>query len=243
MVKLRVPSLQHLARNWRNDAQWVKRLLVDLARNPPLFSYDPLFSAVRDMLVFGHPYEEIAEGIRRGIKQEGVRDNLLSVLPLIHDYFRGITPTFVQAVDSRYYPVGRGLMVPFRPPLIYGSEGRIHFPWFSFWRRNPLESKRLSLFVSVVDDVLLQDPDLEDAEFVILDFSASAQDQPRELKVLDAREIPRVSKEDKVAMLSVFAEGYSLAQAELAADTMPSTKGPPDDKPSSGDQPDLFDDR
>jgi hypothetical protein len=138
MSKLKVPSLQHLARNWRNDPQQINKLLVSLVENGPTFNYNSLFSAVRDMLVFGEPYAEITEGIRRKVKRADVRDNLLGVLPLIRDYFDGVNAAFVQAVERRYFPVGRGLMVPFDPPLIYGEGGRLHFPWFSFWRSNPL---------------------------------------------------------------------------------------------------------
>jgi hypothetical protein len=157
---------------------------VALAENGPTFNYEPLFSAVRDILVFGQPYEQIAEGMRRGIPREAVRDNMLGVLPLIREHFDGIAPSFVQSVGRRYYPVGRGLMVPFDPPVIYGAGGQIHFPWFSFWRSNPLTSERMSLFVTIVEEVLLEDPDLENARFVILDFSAAGPKLPRTLKRL-----------------------------------------------------------
>ena len=240
MPKLKVPSLQHLARNWRNDPQQIKRLLVSLVESGPTFNYNTLFSAVRDMLVFGQPYAEIAEGIRRKVKREDVRDNLLGVLPLIRDYFDGVKPAFVQAVERRYYPVGRGLMVPFDPPLIYGEGGRLHFPWFSFWRSNPLAGERLSLFVSVVEDVLLQDADLEQAAFVILDFSAPKSNQPRDLRVIDAHDIPRVSEATKVEMLSVFAEGYFLAVAELSSTAATRGAEKPARKSGTLDQADLF---
>lgn len=152
MSKLKVPSLQHLARNWKKNPDHIKRLLVDLVKNSPTFSYDPLFGAIRDMLVFAHPYEQIEEGLRRGIKRADVRDNLLGVLPLIRDHFKDIAPDYVQSVDRRYYSVGRGLMVPFEPPLVYGLDGQTFFPWFSFWRSYPLAGERLSLFVTLVDE-------------------------------------------------------------------------------------------
>lgn len=169
MAELRVPSVQHLARNWRNDANAIARALVRLALDPPRFSYNPLYSAVRDLLVLGVPYDQVVEGIRR-IKRESVRSNLLGVLPLIRDHFADVAPDFFQTIDRRYYPVGRGLMVPFEPPMIYGVGGQLYFPWFSFWRQNPLAKERLSLFVTLVDEVLMQDPDLETARFEILDF-------------------------------------------------------------------------
>lgn len=216
MSKLNVPSLQHLARNWRDTPPQVRDVLVRLAANLPTFNYNPLFSAVRDMLIFRVPYGQIEEGIRRAVKREDVRNNYLEVLPLIRDHFDGVSPTFVQTVERRFYPVGRGLMVPFEPPLIYGVNGQLHFPWFSFWRSNPLVDRRLQLFVSVVYEVLLQDPDLEEAHFTVLDFSAPKGGCPRELDVIDARDIPRISKGEMDEMLAVFAEGFLLAEQKIA---------------------------
>src|SRR4051812_41779464 len=104
MAQLRVPSVQHLARNWRDEPAAIARLLVRLVLNPPRFNYNPLYFAVRDLLVLGVPYEQVVEGIKR-IKRESVRNNLLSVLPLIRDHFSGVAPDFFQTIDRRYYSV------------------------------------------------------------------------------------------------------------------------------------------
>lgn len=240
MARLKVPSLQHLARNWHPEPQVIKRRLVTLAQNAPTFNYNPLFSAVRDMLVFGMSYEQIEAGIRRGIKRHDVRENFLGALPLIRDHFAEIKPTFIQDVSRRYYPVGRDLLVPFDPPLIYGLGGEVHFPWFSFWRSNPIAKQRLSLFVTAVDDVLLQDPDLESAVFTILDFSAPSPKKPRELSILDAASIDRVDDDTKHEMLSAFAEGFALAQAEL--DASPIARPKAATETTAKKDPDLFDD-
>ena len=157
MARLKVPSLQHLARNWHDDPARVRRVLVHLAQNSPTFNYNPLFGAVQDMLVFAQPYDEIVEGIRRGVRRDDVRENFLGVLPLIRDHFDGVAPAFVQSVERRYYPVGRGLMVPFDPPLIYGVGGRIHFPWLSFWRSNPIASA-MNVNRKRIDYVFVGDP-------------------------------------------------------------------------------------
>ncbi len=224
MTELRVPSLQHLARNWRDNPNRIQRSLVRLAQNPPTFNYNPLFSAVRDLLVLKVPYEQIEEGIRRGVARVSVRDNLLEVLPLVTNYFDGLTPDFVQSVERRYYPVARDLMVPFEPPLVYGVEGALFFPWFSFWRKNPLAVERLSLFVTLVDEILLQDPDLETANFNILDFSVPPNGTKRELIVTNALDIPRINAARKKEMLEVFAEGFFAALTELAQAGAPEEK-------------------
>lgn len=243
MSELRVPSLQHLARNWHDTPERVARKLVALARNSPTFSYSPLFGAVGDMLVFGHSYQQVVEGMRRGIRRADVLANFLGVLPLIRDHFEGVSPAFVQAVDRRFYPVGRDLLVPFDPPLIYGVGGKLHFPWFSFWRSNPLASEALSLFVTMAEEMLLQDPDLDAAEFNILDFSAPAPGQDRQLTVTNAAEIPRVSEERKREMLEVFAEGFALAKAQLAAAPAAESKDKARGEESGDQHPDLFGDK
>ncbi len=215
MPELRIPSLQHLARNWRNDAASIRRSLVTLAKNPPIFNYNPLFLAVRDFLLLDQPYEEVARGIHDHIKRDAVRSNFLSVLPLIRDHFDGVSPDFYQFVERRYYPVGRGLMVPFEPPMIYGVGGQLYFPWFSFWRSNPLEKERMALFVTLVDEILLDDPDLENARFEILDFSVPKGEKARALRVIDANEIPRLGDQQKRRMLETFVDGFFQAQEEL----------------------------
>lgn len=240
MAALRIPSLQHLARNWRGTPDKIRRELVSVATHSPTFNYNPLFSATRDLLAFRQPYDEVAEGIRRKVKRKDVRENLLSVLPLIDKHFRDETPDFVQMVSRRFYPVARELLVPFEPPLVYGAGGRLQFPWFSFWRRNPMRDERLSLFVTLVAEVLEGDPDLESARFHILDFSVPPRSNERDLMVFDARDVPRVPEAQKVEMLAIFAEGYRLAQEELGR----RKPRKPDDRPSPPDdpsQPGLFD--
>ncbi|SIS96633.1 hypothetical protein [Insolitispirillum peregrinum] len=218
MSKLKVPSLQHLARNWRDTPIKVSNELIKLVENPPTFNYNPLHSAIRDMLILKVQHKQIEEGVIRAVKREVVRNNYLEILSLCRDYFEGVLPHFIQSVERRFYPVGRGLLVPFEPPLIYGVNGQLHFPWFSFWRKNPLADRHLQLFASIVYEVLLQDPDLEEARFVILDFSAAKQNHPRELNVIDARDIPRLSKSEIDDMLAVFAEGFTLAEQKIKQD-------------------------
>jgi hypothetical protein len=98
----------------------------------------------------------------------------------------------------------------------------------------------LSLFATLIDEVLLQDPDLEAVRFEILDFSVPPLGGKRGLIVTDAREIPRMTELHKREMLRIFAEGYFAALAEL-------TKGPAtgDDEGDSAGvrdprQPDLL---
>ena len=120
--------------------------------------------------------------------------------------------------------------------------GKLYFPWFSFWKSNPLHDKNLHLFITLVDEVLRDDPDLEDCVFEILDFCCPAPGDARALSVTNAEDIPRVSDAEKRAMLEIFAEGFSKARAILAdapKDQPPDQPGD-DDRYSDDLQPDLF---
>jgi hypothetical protein len=239
MARVRVPTLQHMARNWHADPDWICKNLVRLVQNPPNFNYELLFRLARDMLLLGQPYEDILAAVGR-IKRKDLRDKFLEILPLLRDHFEGEQPDYFQDIEPRLYSIGRGLMVPFAPPFVYGVGGQIYFPWLSFWRTNPLANERLSLFVTIVRRVLLDDPDLEDSIFQIVDFSAPLAKGTRELRIVPAAEVPILSENRMREMLEVFAEGYFRAQKILAA--MPPAapeKGP--ESPKDDSQPDMFD--
>lgn len=238
MAQLKVPSAQHLARNWEGTSDKVRKGLVKLVRNPPTFSYQPLFGYVRDMLLWGVSEQQIETAIRTKIKRENVQDLYLELLPLISSHFLGDRPKYVMAVDRRYYAAGRGLMVPFDPPIIYGGADGMVFPWFSFWKSNPLSGERLSLFVTIVKEILCDDPDLESANFQILDFSAPKGSVERKLSIINSNDVPVLSSARKQDMLEVFAEGYFAALDELRNDPVADVKEAPIVGP---DQLKLFD--
>ncbi|WP_295942907.1 hypothetical protein [uncultured Xanthomonas sp.] len=215
MAKLKIPSLQHLARVWHPDPVRIQKALVALVRNSPNFSYEPVFELVRDLIYLKVPYSQIEQAVIEKVKREDVRKNFLSLLPLVQKHFQDIEINFVHQVARRFYPVGRELAIPFSPPLIYGSSGRLHLPWFSFWRSNPLDKERLALFITVVDDILAQDPDLEESEFSFLDFSAPDSKSDRRLVVLPGKNIARVSDQERNEMLMIFVRGFQLAKSEL----------------------------
>lgn len=238
MAKLKVPSAQHLARNWEDAPDKVRKGLVNLVRNPPTFSYQPLFGYVRDMLLLGVSEQQIEAAIRAKIKRENVQKLYLELLPLISSHFSGERPKYVMGVDRRHYAAGRGLMVPFDPPIIYGGADGMVFPWFSFWKSNPLSGERLSLFVTMVKEVLCDDPDLENANFQILDFSSPKGSIERKLSIINSSDVPILSSERKWGMLEVFAEGYFAALDELRNDPVADVKEAPIVNP---DQLKLFD--
>ena len=244
MKKPEIPSLQHLARNWHPQPETVQKELVKLVKSPPLFNYSPIYGAIDDLLVWNQSVEEISTGLKRKVSRKVVLENYLEIVQLLGEHFSSITPDFVHRLDRRTYRVDRDVLIPFDPPLIYGLNGIITFPWFSFWRSNPLKDERLSLFVTIVSELLAQDPDLDEACFEIFDFSAPKgkgnQKFARELKVINAREIQKLTPQRVTEMLEVYIAGYNAACLELSGMVEETAIDDPRDDRDLG-QPGLFD--
>jgi len=240
MKKPSVPSAQHLARNWQPTVKQTFDALIRLADHPPPFSYTRLLPLIQGLVVLRTPLDQLTDAIRRSVAKESVRDNFVELLSLIHTEFERREIEFAQPVAGRQYPVSRELIIPFVPPLVYGAKGQLVFPWFSLWRFNPLEGERLSLFVTLVYEMLMQDPDLENARFEIWDLSAPKFGAPRELRVTDARDIPLLPDLRKAEMLSVFIDAFRFAREHIASRPAPTPEQPRGGLPPSDQSDDLF---
>jgi hypothetical protein len=216
MAKLKIPSLQHVARNSYESPQKVAQELIKLGKSPPIFSYSQLLDLIPDILQFEFSADDMIRIVQKKVTQVAIRENFIEILRLLEPYVREIKPTLVRRIGSRPYHLGRDLVIPFAPPIEYRVGSDIFLPWFSFWRTKALSGTRLSLFVTVIDEILMQDPDLENANFQILDFSTSGSNKSRELKIIDGRSVPRLSDVQKREMLDNYIEGFFIAQQYLS---------------------------
>ena len=239
-AKVRVPSAQHLVKNLHDRPEFVQRALVQNALNPPRKSYKPLHKATLDVSL-KVPLQQIEQGIRRVERRPTVADDLVKLVGMIEGHFSPIVTDFPPMdVECRHYSVGRGLRIPFQPPLCYYIGGELYLPWFMFWMRNPLVKKKLSYFLTILDEIREQEPDLEDARVQILDFSVPDKAFERSLLVIAEDDIPRATKDELTDALEIFTYGFFRAQLELANRTDdPAPSQPPNDP---DDQPDLFGD-
>jgi hypothetical protein len=244
MAKLKVPSVIHLARNWRPSEVGVKDALIALANSSPPFSYSPLLGMLRSMITVKSDLAEMELLINRGVRFELARKSYLEIAPLLSSHFSALSTTFVQEVSARAYPLSRHLRVPFEPPMIFGAGGKVHLPIFIFWRKNPLKGDQLALLASLVRELIAQDPDLDLASTTILDFSIPKGAEERSLREIPFCDIPELSVSRRDEMLAIFAAGYELARHELEGRLGDSgnQKSPPSEA-DNDDQHDLFADR
>jgi len=68
MAKLRIPSVQHLARNWYDSPKKIEDEFVKMAMNPPTFNYNALNDIARDSLLLKVPEDQIVK--RQGNKRK-----------------------------------------------------------------------------------------------------------------------------------------------------------------------------
>ena len=196
-----------------------------LLNGAPNFSYQPLYKTMRGLLGAACSESELLSAISKCTLRIDIKDKYAELAPLIAGYFSEKKISYAIEVAPRFYPVARDLLVPFTPPLIYADENGLCLPYLIFWKKHALRGERLSLFASIVREILDEDPDLCDARFEIVDMSAEAGPEGREdrsLKVFSEDSIGRISSDRKREMLSTFAEGFRRAKQVAAG--MPSRR-------------------
>ena len=225
MKQLHFPAAEHAAAKWYEEPGRISKALVVLYYGSPPFNYRPMYSAIRDLLILNVPYDQIVEGIRK-TKLPVAKKSFLEILPLVKSHFDGIQPDFVNSVSERRYPIAPGLSIPIRPPLIYGLSGEVVMPWPIFWKNQSLKDDRLSLFASIVQDVMTQDPFFDDVKFEVHFYSAVKGSSKRSFTIVPGTDIAPMSEDRRIQMLRDLATGYQLAKAEIEMRTASSTTGP-----------------
>jgi len=240
MARLNVPSLQQVIKNLFDTPDLVRKELVKTALKPPRISYRILHKATLDLVRLRSPLAQIEEDIRRIEKRPTHQKNLLETIRLIDRHFSTLEPDFPPIeVECRHYQIAPDIIIPFQPPLCYGIGGQLHLPYPNYWRNNPLRGKRLSVFMTIVDEIREQEPDLEKARVHILNYGIPQGETERRLIVVDEGEIPRVPRDELSAVLQIFADGYRAARDELAGVKMEKDKEKDERRPYPN-QSDLF---
>jgi hypothetical protein len=240
-VILRVPSLQQVIKNLNDKPKLVQRALVRTALNPPRISYRLLNKATQDRVCWNVPLAQIQDVIRKAENRPPLRENLLKLLSLIDGHFDSIAPDYPPIeVECRYYQIAPDIKILFQPPICYGIGGQLYLPYFNFWRRSPLKGKRLSVFMTILDDIRKQEPDIETARMPILDFSIPPEEEERKLAVINENDVERVAPSELQHWMQIFAEGYRAARAELAGRKPEATEKRDDTSRPDDGQDDLF---
>lgn len=210
--KFSPPALHHLVSCIHDTPVEVSKALVQRYLSKPPFSYRLLDTLVQLAMKADISQSQFDDAVRKH-QPPKFQKIFLELTPLIHEHFSAIRPTFVLPVEPRKYLVNT-LEIPFKPAFAFGLNNELIIPWFIFWKKNPLKDKQVSLLVTLIDDLLQQDPDYREAKIQIYDFSAP-NGESRELKITDASTIPRLSSEEVSKALEIFVDGYKLAQIEL----------------------------
>ena len=240
----RVPSLLQVIKNLRDEPKLVQRALVQSALNRPRISYRVLHKLTQDRVCWSVPLAQLEDAIRRYKNRPGHRENLLTLLSLIDRHFSNIVPDYPPIeVECRHYQIAPDIRIPFQPPICYGIGGQLYLPYFDLWRKSPLKGKKLSVFMTILDEIRQQEPDIESARIPILGFSIPPNEEERSLVVIDEADVERVSSRELQRWMQVFAEGYRAARAELAGMKPDETEKRDDASRPDDSQDDLFERR
>lgn len=217
MAKIKVPSLQHLARNWHGDPTVVAKRLLAVANSPPPVSYEFMRRSILHVLRFGTSEEQLRESLLRSRMSEISIASNLELLPLLCQWARSEDFKSALPVDDNYFSVAAELVIPFRTGFVLiGNEGLV-LPYLSLWKRGPLHGEKLSLFATLLTKIANESPDIEDAKIEIIDFSVPHASKQRAIRKTDLTSVPLLSDSRLQEMLSTFSDGYRLATLTVAS--------------------------
>ena len=238
---VKVPSLQQVIKNLYDKPDMVRRALLRTHDNPPRISYRMLHRATQDRVCLDVPLAQIEAGIRKAEKRLKHADNLIAIMRLLDGHFGNLHPDFPPIdVECGHYPIAPDIRIPFQPPICYGIGGQTYIPYLNFWRISPLKGKRLSVFMTIIDDIRRQDPGIEKAIIPILDCSIPDGETERRLVVRDEADIVRVTPDELNYLLQIFADGYRGACAELASRKPEKRQERDAEDRADDDQSDMF---
>lgn len=217
MKALKLPSEVHAARLWSDDVEKVRDNLVRLYDNTPFFNYLALESAVFDLISLGVPYEQVVRGINT-IPRENVRKIYLEVLPLVDKYFCDMKPDFIQRISSRSVQLGPNLFLPVKAKFLCGIGGRLKIVWPIFWKSNPVKPncKNFALFLELAKIAFADDPDLDDAEIEVVDFSMpNNRCSKRSTLITSEHDVETMSNDELTNCVEQLVEGFRLAEMHI----------------------------
>lgn len=223
MNNIKIPPLLQMVRNAYDDPQKVHHEVVKSEKSRAPFSYQAIHKIVDQVIKFKTPLDEISYSIERIERRPFVLKQFNEVTPLLHRHFTDISPERVYSLLPLYYPLGKFGKTKFNPQMIYLKNGELFLPFINFWKFNPLSSEQKSLFLTLVDEILEEEPDLEDVNLQLIELSANGSNGIRTLKVVNTLEIERLDKTRTNILIDSYLTGLQSAYSEIAT---PSTQRP-----------------
>lgn len=213
--------MQHVARLWRPTPGEIERGVLRLANSIPPITYSPLVKLLYQNIQFRDSVEQLGKCVENFEKRPHFQADFKHILDLTNEHVRHIESGLkISGVSHDNFVIGRGLYVPFKPMLVLTLPNREVLPWLLPWKKQALNSEQLSLLSEMIRSRMAQRPDLDSVELEFWDYSVSKSRgrSVRELTVVPAKHIPRLSQIELRNKLEIFAEGFISANSKLAAE-------------------------
>jgi hypothetical protein len=217
----RIPSLQHFSALLGGTAGQIEKRIRGLSNLPPV-SYTKLREQwIIDLIGVSILLIENACKLLHG---ELNRASNLEAVRALGEYLRIHKPEKLLFIDKRYYPIGRGLLVPVNPPgVILDSEGPKLF-WPSFWKHDKFDELTRAIFGSILERSIFRLGDYKDMPLAFVDFSAPSGSKERGMKVLNRRDFCALTDIELRIETDKFVEAYLRLRADETGAPMKENK-------------------
>lgn len=209
----RIPSLQHFSALLGGSTDQIEKRIRDLSNLPPVSYLKLREQWIVDLIRLGVPVALIEKACEL-LRGELNRKSNLEAVRALAEYLRLYRPTKLLAVDKRYYPIGRGLLVPVNPPgVILDNEGPKLF-WPSFWKQDKFDDLTRSIFGSILERSIFRLSDYKDMPLAFVDLSAEKGSKVRCVKLLGRDRFGSLSDFELRSETDKFVEAYLRVRSQ-----------------------------
>lgn len=212
----RIPSLQHFSVLNGGTIDQIEKRIHGLSKLPPV-SYMRLRDQwIIDLIRLGVPLATIEKACLL-LRGELNQQSNLGALRALAEYLRIHKPDKLLAIDKRYYPIGRGLLVPVNPPGVVVEGGTPKLFWPSFWKQDKFDKLTRSIFGSILERSIFRLTDYRDMPLAFVDLSAENGAKTRSIRVFQRKDFAALTDAELRTETDKFVEAYlRVRSAETA---------------------------
>ncbi|MBI2713028.1 MAG: hypothetical protein HYX37_01040 [Rhizobiales bacterium] len=232
----RIPSLQHFSVLLGGTSGQIEKRIRGLSNLPPV-SYMKLREQwIIDLIRLGVPLAMIEKACEL-LRGELNRKSNLEAVRALADYLRIYKPAKLLMIDKRYYPIGRGLLVPVNPPgvIVEGSVPKLFWP--SFWKHDKFDDLTRAVFGSILERSIFRLRDYRDMPLAFVDLSAEDGSAVRVVRVFQRKDFEGLTDGELRIETDKFVEAYLRVRTTETVESVEEKKRRDADLPLFLDHP------
>jgi hypothetical protein len=217
LPNLKLPTVQHFSTYCGGTVDDIRKRIEKRAGGGSGVSYETLRTRwLFDRFQLGIDVKLIENAIRACLKGDNIKHNL-DALRALSKYISDHRFTGAIRVETRLFPIGRGLYVPVNPPFVLTDKERPRLFWPSFWKTpGRLNGVPGRVFISILEREMFDRSDFRSLDLDFVDLSCPSGSTTRGARVYHRKDFGGLSDRELGQELEKFLDAYFSSKGATA---------------------------